>query len=39
MRMRHQEVDRLWRALTADGGQEGMSGWLKARWGLSWQML
>ncbi|MBX9458102.1 MAG: VOC family protein [Rhizobium sp.] len=32
------ETDRLWNALTADGGQESMCGWLKDRWGLSWQI-
>ncbi|MFN3838855.1 MAG: VOC family protein [Brevundimonas sp.] len=32
------ETDRLWTALTADGGQESDCGWLKDRWGLSWQI-
>ena len=32
------EVDRLWAALTADGGEPGNCGWLKDRWGLSWQI-
>jgi len=32
------ETDRLWDALTANGGQESMCGWLKDRWGLSWQI-
>ncbi|WP_415952071.1 VOC family protein [Streptomyces sp. KLOTTS4A1] len=34
-----EEVDRLWTALTADGGQESQCGWLKDRWGLSWQII
>lgn len=33
-----EEIDRLWNALTADGGQESQCGWLKDRWGLSWQI-
>lgn len=32
------ETDRLWNALTADGGEESMCGWLKDRWGVSWQI-
>ncbi len=34
-----QEVDRLWDALTADGGEESMCGWLKDKYGLSWQII
>ena len=33
------EVDRLWDALIADGGSPSQCGWLKDRWGLSWQIV
>jgi predicted 3-demethylubiquinone-9 3-methyltransferase (glyoxalase superfamily) len=33
------EIDRYWKALTAEGGQEGPCGWLKDKFGLSWQIV
>ncbi len=32
------ESDRLWAALTANGGEESHCGWLKDRYGVSWQI-
>jgi predicted 3-demethylubiquinone-9 3-methyltransferase (glyoxalase superfamily) len=33
------EVDRLWDTLTADGGEPSQCGWLKDKYGLSWQIV
>lgn len=33
------EVDELWSKLTADGGEPGQCGWLKDKFGLSWQII
>jgi predicted 3-demethylubiquinone-9 3-methyltransferase (glyoxalase superfamily) len=33
------EVDEYWSKLTADGGQESQCGWLKDKYGLSWQIV
>jgi predicted 3-demethylubiquinone-9 3-methyltransferase (glyoxalase superfamily) len=34
-----EEVDYFWNALTSDGGEESQCGWLKDRYGLSWQII
>lgn len=34
-----EEVDDLWDKLTADGGCPSMCGWLKDKYGLSWQII
>jgi predicted 3-demethylubiquinone-9 3-methyltransferase (glyoxalase superfamily) len=34
-----EEIDYFWDKLTADGGEEGPCGWLKDRYGLSWQVV
>ncbi len=33
------EIDYFWNKFTADGGQESMCGWLKDRFGVSWQII
>ncbi|HEY8471293.1 MAG TPA: VOC family protein [Natronosporangium sp.] len=33
------EVDELWGKLIADGGEEGPCGWLKDKYGVSWQII
>jgi len=34
-----EEVDYFWEKLTAGGGEEGKCGWLKDKYGLSWQII
>lgn len=33
------EIDYYWEALTSDGGKESRCGWLKDKFGLSWQIV
>lgn len=33
------EIDHYWYKLIADGGEESMCGWLRDRYGLSWQVV
>ena len=33
------EIDQYWHALTTDGGQEQACGWLKDKYGFSWQII
>jgi len=32
------EIDYYWNTLTADGGEESMCGWVKDKYGVSWQI-
>ena len=34
-----EEIDNYWNKLTSDGGQESMCGWLKDKFGVSWQIV
>lgn len=33
------EIDHYWYSLTADGGQQSQCGWLKDKYGISWQVV
>jgi predicted 3-demethylubiquinone-9 3-methyltransferase (glyoxalase superfamily) len=34
-----EEIDHYWNSLIADGGEESQCGWLKDKFGLSWQIV
>ncbi|MDF2552300.1 MAG: hypothetical protein K0R77_1575 [Chryseobacterium sp.] len=34
-----EQTDHLWNSLTSDGGRESMCGWLKDKFGFSWQIV
>ncbi|CAN5359387.1 VOC family protein [soil metagenome] len=34
-----EEIDHYWEKLTAEGGNESMCGWLKDKFGVSWQIV
>ena len=34
-----EEIDNYWNVLASDGGEESMCGWLRDRFGISWQIV
>jgi predicted 3-demethylubiquinone-9 3-methyltransferase (glyoxalase superfamily) len=37
--MNQSEIDKYWNLLIADGGEESQCGWLKDKFGFSWQVI